>query len=211
MNRRTLTAFLGATAATALWRAPAARAQPAEAEPDLSLVVEMAEGDAEAPLEVIEYGSFTCPHCANFHVTVFGQLKQNYIDTGKVRFINREVYFDRYGLWAGMLARCGDSQQRYFGILDVLYRTQREWAGSSDPAVVAGNLRRIGRTAGISDDELDACFADSEKARAMVAFYQQTAAADNVEGTPTFIINGRKYSNMGYDDFAGILDGLLTN
>lgn len=178
---------------------------------NLSLVVEMAKGDPEAPVEVIEYASFTCPHCANFHLTVFDQLQENYIDTGKVRFVNREVYFDRYGLWAGLLARCGDSPARYFGIVDVLYRTQREWAGSSDPAVVAENLRRIGRTAGLSATELDACFADGEKARAMVAYYQQHAAEDEVEGTPTFIINGRKYSNMGYDDFARTLDGLLTN
>jgi protein-disulfide isomerase len=51
-------------------------------------------------VKIVEYASFTCPHCAHFHETVFGQLKADYIDTGKVQFTLREVYFDRYGLWA---------------------------------------------------------------------------------------------------------------
>ena len=64
-------------------------------------------GDPKAPITLIEYASFTCPHCANFHAKNFAKLKSEYIDTGKVNFTYREVYFDRYGLWAAMIARCG--------------------------------------------------------------------------------------------------------
>ena len=51
-----------------------------------------------------------------FHDGPFKELKANYIDTGKVRFVYREVYFDRFGLWASMVARCG-GPERYFGIV----------------------------------------------------------------------------------------------
>ena len=86
----------------------------------------MTLGAEDAPVEVIEYASFTCPHCANFHETVFDQLKANYIDTGKVKFTYREVYFDKYGMWASLIARCGDDPDRFFGITDMLYSTQDE-------------------------------------------------------------------------------------
>ncbi|MDJ0858123.1 MAG: DsbA family protein [Dinoroseobacter sp.] len=179
-------------------------------EVDTSGVVEMALGAEDAPVTVIEYASFTCPHCATFHNSVFKDLKENYIDTGKVRFVYREVYFDRLGLWAGMTARCG-GPDRYFGITDLLFEQQSDWVGSGNPGEVAENLRRIGRVAGLSDEELDACLQDAEKAQALVAAYQENAAADDISSTPSFVINGEKYSNMNYRDFAAVIDGLIDN
>ncbi|MCC6863434.1 MAG: thioredoxin domain-containing protein, partial [Rhodobacteraceae bacterium] len=73
-------------------------------------------GDPAAKVKIIEYASFTCPHCADAHKTIWKDLKKNYIDTGKVYFTYREVYFDRYGLWAAIMARCG-GEMRYFGIV----------------------------------------------------------------------------------------------
>ena len=175
---------------------------------DTSMVQEMALGAEDAPLTVVEYASFTCPHCKTFHENVFKDLKANYIDTGKVRFIYREVYFDRYGLWAAMVARCG-GEARYFGITDLIYQQQADWTQGSSPAEVADNLRKIGRQAGMSNEELDACLQDGDKAQAMVALYQENVTKDGIDGTPSFIIDGQKYSNMDYDGFAEILDGKL--
>jgi protein-disulfide isomerase len=176
---------------------------------DTSRVVEMALGDPDAPVTVVEYASFTCPHCATFHQGTFKDIKANYIDTGKVRFIYREVYFDRFGLWAAMVARCG-GEDRYFGIADMLYDQQREWTASGDPATIADNLRRIGRTAGLTDEQVDACLQDREMAEAMVALYQENAERDGIDSTPSFMINGTKYSNMSYADFAAVLDEELA-
>ncbi len=175
---------------------------------ETSIVMEMSLGDPDADVTVIEYASFTCPHCRNFHQQVFGLLKAEYIETGKIKFIHREVYFDRFGLWAGIVARCGGAD-RYFGIVDLIYRQQSEWM-SGEPAALAANLRNIGKTAGLTEEQLDACFADSDKAQAMVALYQQNAQADDVQGTPTFMINGEKFGNMNYADFAAVLDEKLA-
>jgi len=175
---------------------------------DTSAVIEMTLGDPEAPVTLIEYASFTCPHCANFHSGAFKELKANYINTGKVYFIYREVYFDRYGLWAGMVARCGGAE-RYFGIVDLLYTGQSEWTAGGEPASIAEGLRKIGRVAGLGEDELNACLQDANLAQSMVAVYQENADRDEVRATPSFIINGEKYSNMSYADFSETIDSLI--
>jgi protein-disulfide isomerase len=168
----------------------------------------MVMGQEDAPVTVVEYASFTCPHCQNFHENVFGQLKADYIDTGKVKFVYREVYFDKYGLWAAMVARCGGAE-KYFGIADILYDTQKEWLAAGDEAGIADNLRKIGLKAGIAPETLDACMKDNDTAKAMVATYQANATADGIEGTPSFIIDGQKYANMPYEEFAEVLDEKL--
>lgn len=183
--------------------APSESVQPTVEVKDFSL------GSPDAKVQITEYASFTCPHCANFHATVWPQLKADYIDTGKVQFTYREVYFDRYGLWAAVLARCG-GEMRYFGIVDMLFEQQQEWAASDDPNVVVGNLRTIGKAAGLDDASLDACFKDAAMAEAMVKHFETNFKADGVEGTPTFIINGEKHSNMSYDDMKAILDAKLA-
>ncbi|QUS36167.1 DsbA family protein [Falsirhodobacter algicola] len=204
-----LVAALGTFAATAASAqdtpAPAADA----AETPAITVPDMALGQEDAPVTIIEYGSYTCPHCADFHENVMDKLKTDYIDTGKVRFIFREVYFDRYGLWAAMMARCG-GEMRYFGIADILYDTQRDWAGSNDPAVVVQNLKRIGKTAGMDDATIDQCMQDGAMAQALVAEYEKNVAADGVEGTPTLFVNGEKHSNMSYDDLKKLIDAELN-
>jgi protein-disulfide isomerase len=166
-------------------------------------------GSADAPVKITEYASFTCPHCATFHANVWPQLKAEYVDTGKVHFTYREVYFDRYGLWAAMVARCG-GEMRYFGIVDMLFDQQQEWAASDDPNVVVGNLRTIGKAAGLDDASLDACMKDGAKAEAMVAHFETNMAADGIEGTPSFMINGEKHSNMSFADMKGIIEAKLA-
>lgn len=172
-------------------------------------IQEMAQGAEDAPVTVIEYGSFTCPHCANWHEESYGQLKEEFIDTGKVRFIFREVYFDRPGLWASMVARCG-GQMRFFGIHDMIFAGQQEWIGGGEGAEIAENLRRLGRSAGLDDAALEACLSDQAQAEALVAWYEANAEADGIESTPTFIINGEKYSNMGFDEMRGIIEAELA-
>ncbi|MEH6773881.1 MAG: DsbA family protein [Cereibacter changlensis] len=180
-------------------------AAPAEA----PVVPDMTIGAADAPITMVEYASYTCPHCATFHSEVFKQLKTDYIDTGKVKFTFREVYFDRYGLWASMVARCG-GEMRYFGISGILFETQKEWAASNEPATVVENLKKIGRTAGMDDATLGACLEDGAMAQAMVDAYQKNSAADDVTATPTIFVNGEKHSNMSYADLKEILDAELA-
>jgi len=205
MNRRTFLLLGVAAGALAAFSPDLLLAQDAEP-PE---VAELVLGNPEATVTVIEYASYTCPHCATFHDAVFKPLKRDYIDTGKIRFIYREVYFDRYGLWASMVARCG-GEMRYFGIQEMLYKGQRDWAASDNPNEVVENLRRIGRAAGLDNDQLDACFADGAKAQAMVEKFQTDSEADGITGTPSVVINGVKHSNMSFAELSRLIDAELA-
>lgn len=221
MNRRTALIALGAgiltlggwwaiqqQSSTQLPPIGAANAQDA-ADVDTSGIMEMTLGDADAPVTLVEYASFTCPHCATFHEGPFKKLKADYIETGKVHFIYRDVYFDRFGLWAALVARC--DPDRFFGVSNLLYSQQRDWIGDGNPSEIVKNLRKIGSVAGLDGERLDACLADNDKARTLVAWYQQNAEADGIESTPSLVIDGQKYSNMSYGDLSAILDEKLAD
>ena len=172
-----------------------------------SAVIEMSLGNPEAEVTLIEYASFTCIHCATFHNNSGGDLKADFIDSGKINFVYREVYFDKYGLWAGLLARC-QGPIKYFGIADLLYERRDDWLLKSD-AEIADGLRRIGRIAGMNDETINACLADSAKAQALVAEYQKNKEADGVESTPSFLINGENVSNPGYSALKELIEAEL--
>ena len=187
----------------------AALAQEA-GEIDTTTVVEMVQGAEDAPVEIIEYASYTCPHCASFHANQYPQLKAEYIDTGKVRFVYREVYFDRFGLWASMVARCG-GEMRFFGITEMLYAQQSEWiAGGQDPAAIADNLRRIGLTAGLAPEQVDACMSDATTAQTLVAWFEENAERDGIRSTPTLMVDGTTYSNMSFADLSALIEERLA-
>ncbi len=205
LNRRAMIA-LAAAATAAL---SPALAQNASITPSGDGPGDFSLGSPDAPVKIVEYASYTCPHCATFHANVFKNLKAEYIDTGKVHFTLREVYFDRYGLWAAMVARCG-GEMRYFGIHNMLFDQQAEWAGQQDPAAAVASLRRIGKAAGLDDAALDVCLNDQAKAEAMIAQFERNMAADGVQGTPTIFVNGTKHSNMAWEDLKAIIDAELA-
>lgn len=205
--------LLAATTAAIGWGALAVAQEADSASSDnaatAAAIPDMAQGAEDAPVTVIEYGSFTCPHCQHWHEESYPQLKEEFIDTGKVRFVFREVYFDRPGLWASMTARCG-GEMRFFGIHDMLYDQQRDWIGDGEGATIAANLRTLGLSAGLDADTLDACMNDQAQAEALVAWYQANAEADGVEGTPTFVIDGEKHTNMPYEEMRALIEGELA-
>ena len=170
-------------------------------------IAEMALGEADAPVTFVEYAMFTCPHCAAFHADGFQKLKADYVDTGKVRLVFREVYFNRPSLWAGMIARCVPAD-RYFGVVALLFEKQSEWL-VEDPQALVQALYGIGRQAGLTDAEMDACMQDQELAEALVAEFQKHAEADAIEATPTFIIDGEKVENLPWPELEARLNEAL--
>ncbi|ASP18889.1 disulfide bond formation protein D [Antarctobacter heliothermus] len=200
-----LTQGAGQTGAADVRLPGAAQAQAAEI--DISTVTEMVKGAEDAPIEVIEYASYTCPHCASAHANLIPKLEQNYIDTGKVKFIYREVYFDKVGVWASLIARCG-GEEKFFGITDLLYEGQSEWARQGEQGIIAA-FRKIGLKAGMESDQIEACLNDGDQIATLVGWFQANAAEHEINSTPSFVIDGKKYSNMSYEEFSAILDAKL--
>ena len=117
------------------------------------------------------------------------------------------MFFDRPGLWASLVARCGGGM-RFFGITEMIYEDQAEWA-RGEPAEIAEGLRRIGLAAGLTDEELDACLSDGAKAQALVARFEEQMEADGVTATPSFVIDGELHSNMPLAELRRELDERL--
>lgn len=212
MNRRqTLLTALAFASTSALVGVPGLALAQDAADVDTSMIQDMSIGNPDAAVTVIEYASFTCPHCASFHANDFKNLKADFIDTGKINFIYRDVYFDRPGLWAAIVARCGEgAENRFFGIADMIYARQDEWARAGSPQDVVAGLRTIGKTAGLTDAQLDACFTNADNAQALYAYYLQNAEKDDITSTPSFVINGSKYSNMPYEEMKELLNSKLS-
>ena len=169
-----------------------------EASENMKPIMEMIQGDGNAPIEMVEYASFTCPHCAKFHEEVYPKLKINYIDKGLVKFVYREVYFDKYGMWASMIARCA-GPDRFFGMTDQIYRKQSDWARAESDIAIVTKLRKIGLLAGLNEAQLNSCLQDGVKLRALVEWYSEKAKSDENNSTPTLVINGEKYCNQSYE------------
>ena len=100
-------------------------------------------GAANAPVTIIEYASMTCPHCATFHETTYPEMKKQYIDTGKVRFIFREFPLDPLAAAGSMLARCA-GKDKYFALIETLFAQQKDWV-IQKPLAAAARDRQAGR------------------------------------------------------------------
>ncbi len=164
-------------------------------------------GADDAPVTIIEYASLTCGHCGQFHVTTFKKLKDTYVDTGKVRWIFREfptAPADR-AIAGFMLARCV-SEDRYFGFLDVLFKQQERWVTAPN---AYEELRTIAKLTGMNDETFEACLKDQTEMDRIVQVTEDAQRRYDVDSTPSFVINGTRYTNMSFQQFRSILDPLI--
>ncbi|MFE3835807.1 DsbA family protein [Pseudogemmobacter sonorensis] len=208
LTRRSLMALAATLASAPAWAQEAPAEEGAEAPATQHFTGMPSIGAADAPIHIVEFASYTCSHCANFHATAFKPLKTEYIDSGKVRFSVSEVYFDRYGLWAALVARCG-GEMRYFGISDILFEQQNDWATAGDPTLVVQKLRTIGLTAGLTNEQLDACLSDTALVDTLVAQFETSMQETPIQGTPALLIDGELHGNMTYAELKKIIDSKL--
>lgn len=173
-----------------------------------NIYLDMVKGNSDAKVTIVEYASFTCPHCATFHKEIFPQLREQYIDTGKVKFIYREVYFDAPGLWGGLLARCV-SPEKYFGIVDLLYKKQSKWASGSTEKEILNELFSIGRQVGMEDEQINKCMQNKEKSLKMIDAYLENSKIDKITSTPSLVINGKLLKPNNFGDLAVEIDKIL--
>jgi protein-disulfide isomerase len=166
---------------------------------------EMSLGPENAKVTVIEYASASCPHCANFYKTTFQDLKKQYIDTGKIRFVFREFPHNDAALAAFMIARCAP-KDRYFPLIDTFFTTQDTWLKNP-----AEGLFKIAQLAGFTKASFDACLKNEAVAKSILAVRDKAESEFGVEGIPTFFINGQVLDGeASLDEFKKIIDPQLT-
>jgi len=144
-------------------------------------------GKADAPVTIVEYASMTCGHCATFHTETMEHVKKTYVETGKVRFIFREFPLDPVAYAAALLARCAGGD-KFFPMLELLFRQQRTWAFSDKPEEA---LLGLVRQAGFTQESFNACLQDQDAFAKLQKQRQRASASFHVDSTPTFFINGK--------------------
>ena len=163
-------------------------------------------GDPDAPVEVIEYASLTCPHCANFAANVFPKIKENYIDTGKVKFIYRNFVMNKFDMTASVVARC-KSPEVTKRLMSVFFARQRTWAGGEGWDDALASLAR--RAGGMSRTEFDRCAANQDMQKHLVKMGQDGAIRYKVNATPTIIVNGDSVDLATWESIQQAIDGEL--
>lgn len=167
---------------------------------------DVALGPETAKVNIVEYASLTCSHCAAFHKETWPELKKRYLDTGKVRFTLREFPLDPLATAGFMLARC-DGNAKYYPISDLLFEQQRNWAFTEKPLDA---LRALMRQAGFSQEKFDACLRDQKLYDAVNAVKNRGVEQFKVDSTPTFFINGQRHAgNMSIDELEKVIKPLL--
>ncbi|MBX9944403.1 MAG: DsbA family protein [Reyranella sp.] len=162
-------------------------------------------GDPKAPVTVIEYASLTCSHCAHFHVQILPEIKKKWIDSGKVKLIYRDFPLDQVAVKAAQIAECA-GKDRYFGVLDILFRGQPQWAAAADPIAELAKPLRI---AGLGDAEIKACLANDAMLTLVLADYRGGEAL-GVNSTPTLFIDGQLYrGSRSVDDIDGAIGKIV--
>ncbi len=162
---------------------------------------DMSLGSPDAPVTIVEYASATCPHCATFHEEVWPQLKKEFVDTGKVRFVFREFPLDQLALAAFMLTRCA-GKEKYFPMLDLVMKNQRTWVKNPRE-----ELLRIAKLAGMTEQQFDACLKNEKLAMDIVAMSKDANRLFGVDSTPTFFVNGRRMvGGHSIEEFRKIID-----
>lgn len=182
LSRRSLAAAALIAAAGAL-AVPVAVAAPAPAADDMSM------GSPTAKIQVIEYASLSCPHCAHFNEAVFPALKSKYIDTGKVRYTLKEMLTEPATVAAAgfLMARCA-GPDKYFKVVDEVFRSQPRWQSGNIKPI----LQEIGAANGLDAAKFEACLQDQAAIEAVTARAERASQQDKVNSTPTLFINGQR-------------------
>ncbi len=196
--------FFGtAGASLALVRTAAAQTAP--------IYKEFIHGDPKAKLTVIEYASLTCPHCADFAQTVWPQVKKNYIDTGKIKFVFRDYPLDQLAMAGAMLARCAPGD-RGKNMIELMFKKQLDWVRAPQPLEP---LKQYALLSGMSAADVDACLKNDALLKTIKEEQNKATSLYKVQATPTFYIGDEKLDGLapgdaGYAQISKVIDKQLA-
>ena len=149
---------------------------------------DMTLGDPKAKVQMVEYASLSCVHCAHFNNEVFPAFRKKYIDSGKVHYTFREILTPPNEVAAAgfMVARCA-AKDKYFAVVDAMFHEFDTWAKSGD---VRASLLKAGKAGGLSDQQVMACVADDGALNTLQTRVAANVKLGDITGTPTFSFNG---------------------
>ena len=164
-------------------------------------------GESGAKVTVKVFSSLTCPHCANFHNSVFNKLKEEYIDKGLVKFEHHAFPLDLAALNAEVIVRCAPNNEKKFKLLDQMYIKQKVWAVGSDINKINELIKKIGLELDLTENNMDNCLKSSNAQDVILNQRIEAQKKYKIESTPTIIVNEKRYSGkVSYESFKKIIE-----
>ncbi len=164
-------------------------------------------GNSGAKVTVKVFSSLTCPHCANFHMTVFDKLKDEYINKGLVKFEHHAFPLDLAALNAEVIVRCTLNNEKKFELLDEIYDKQKIWAVGSDIKKINDSIKKIGLSLNLTNEQMNRCLKDNDAQDDILEQRIEAQKKYKIDSTPTIIVNEKKYTGkLDYKQFKKIIE-----
>ena len=164
-------------------------------------------GNPDAKVTVKVFSSLTCPHCANFHSSIFNNLKKDFIDKGLVRFEHHAFPLDLAALNAEVIVRCHNDNEKKFKLLGEIYNKQKVWAVGSDINKINDSIKQIATNFDLTEEKMNVCLKDNKAQDEILN--QRIKAQKNykIDSTPTIFVNEKKYTRkINYKSFKKIIE-----
>ena len=167
-------------------------------------------GDSDAKITIKVFSSLTCPHCANFHKSIFANLKKEYIDQGIVKFEHHSFPLDLAALNAEIIIRCHTDNNKKFQLLGEIYKKQSQWAVGSDINVINESIKKIALDSGLSNDKIDSCLNNEIAQDEILNERIEAQKKYKIQSTPTIYINKKQYKGKHeYKSFKKAIEKFL--
>ena len=167
-------------------------------------------GNSDAKVTVKVFSSLTCPHCANFHTSIFNNLKKDYIDKGLVKFEHHAFPLDLAALNAEIIIRCEEDNNKKFQLLSEIYKKQNQWAVGSDINIINESIKKIGLNFGLSNKKMDDCLKNEVAQDEILNERIEAQKKYKIKSTPTIYINEEQYNGKhDYESFKKVIEKLL--
>lgn len=170
-------------------------------------------GKADAPITVIEFTDYQCPFCGRHFTDTYSKIKENYIDTGKVKYVSRDfpLGFHPFAQKASEASECADDQDKFWEMHEKLFVTQAVWSAGADAIT---SFKQYAKDLGLNTSTFDSCL-DGGTHMQEVKDDMAAGSASGIDGTPGFWIlgpDGQKQKISGaypYETFAAAFDGMM--
>lgn len=172
---------------------------------------ERAIGSTTAPVTFVEYASVACPACAAAHEATWPVMEADYIETGQVRFVFREMIAGSQpiAMTGFALANCV-ADERYFDAIDLLFQQQSALYQAMSRGGARAQYVAIAATLGLSESQLDACLSDQAILDGIIASHERAGSA-GITRTPTYLINGSRLDSQRVgEDTVWVLNGEIV-
>ena len=166
-------------------------------------------GNMDSEVHLVEFVSYTCPHCAKFHIGSFEELKADYINSGLIQFEIREVIWDAPSWIVSVVGRCGNIEN-YFNFIDLVFEKQREWTSLGTQGEVAQRIKSMAVSVGYDGNEIDECFQNQDYHNTLLQHSQEMVKKSSISSTPSFLLNESSLGSYdGYDELVSAIEKKL--